>query len=180
MRLSQFGFCLIYLNPSCPTYVIQPIKYPPRPLKTERSYVFGAMGKVEMTSLAHPSSSHCQLKSFVSQWTSLRLNVASNDYGMNDHYHRHHRHHRQTMTWPLLLLVWFIAMNCRIRFQSIIRIRKTSTSLVPPHLTWVLPSEMFSSTCLPWFQHQEQMWPSSRWLSLPKFLTSEVKASINF
>lgn len=42
-------------------------------LNRGKAYVFRALGEVEMTSLAHPSSSHCQLKSFFSQWTSLIL-----------------------------------------------------------------------------------------------------------
>ena len=35
------------------------------------------------------------------------MNVASDDYGINDHRH-------QTIIWPLILVVWFIVMNNKI------------------------------------------------------------------
>ena len=88
------------------------------------------MGEVEIVSLVHPPSSPCQLKSLSSQWTSLKINIGSNVYNQ----------------WPPPLpptpdnyLV--PAFNCliyshelyKVRFQrSIIRTRKTFTSLVQP------------------------------------------------
>lgn len=120
----------ICILPAPPIWFSQ-IKHPPRPLKRERALciILGAVAKVQMASLAHRPSSHCQLKSFCSPWTSLRMNIASDGWGVND-YHCHHHH--QTVIWPLLSAVWFILLNYRVGFQSITRTRKTFTSLLLP------------------------------------------------
>lgn len=80
-----------------------------------------------MALLAHPPPSYFQLKSFSSQQTPLRMNVANNDCEVNDYHH-------QTIIWSLILVVWFILMYYKVGFQNITRTRKTFTSLVEPPL----------------------------------------------
>ena len=83
-----------------------------------------------MVSLVHPPSSPCQLKSFSSQWTSLRMNVASNDYGINGYHHSTNTHDYPVP--PLSCLIYSHELY-KVRFQrNIIRTKKTFTSPVPP------------------------------------------------
>jgi hypothetical protein len=53
---------LFFQNQSFPTYMIHKIKHLTRPLKGRQAYVFGTVGKGEMTLLSHPPYSHCWLK----------------------------------------------------------------------------------------------------------------------